>query len=77
LAALPHDSGSSYYFGTPTNKSTPTTSSISFASTSYLPPLDQNLLLSRDAIVNLPVVGVERTRDEGGWGLAADELKYK
>jgi hypothetical protein len=36
----------------------------------HLPPLDQNLLLSRDAIVNLPVVGVERTRDEGGWWLA-------
>ena len=42
----------------------------------HLPPLDQNLFLSRDTIVNLPVVGVERTRDEGGWGLAAGELKY-
>ena len=47
-----------------------------FAQT-HPPPFDQNLLLSRDAIVNLPVVGGERTRDEGGWGLAADELKYK
>jgi hypothetical protein len=43
----------------------------------HLPPLDQNLLLSLNAIVNLPVVGVERTRDEGRWGLAAGELKYK
>jgi len=32
----------------------------------YVHPLDQNLLLARDAIINLPVVGVERRRDGGG-----------
>jgi hypothetical protein len=29
-------------------------------------PLEQNLLLALDAIINQPVVEVERTRDEGG-----------
>jgi hypothetical protein len=29
-------------------------------------PLQQNLILARAVIVNLPVVEVERTRDEGG-----------
>jgi len=32
----------------------------------HLHPLDQNLLLNRDAIINLPVVRVERRRDGGG-----------
>jgi hypothetical protein len=32
----------------------------------YLNPLDQNLLLARDAIINLPVVEVKRRRDGGG-----------
>jgi len=32
----------------------------------HLHPLDQNLLLARDAIINLPVVEVERRRDGGG-----------
>jgi len=31
-----------------------------------LHPLDQNLLLARNAIINVPVVGVERRRDGGG-----------
>ena len=30
------------------------------------PPLEQDLLLARDAIIDRPVVEVERTRDEGG-----------
>jgi len=29
-------------------------------------PLEQDLLLARDVIIDLPVVGVERMRDEGG-----------
>ena len=29
-------------------------------------PLEQDLLLARDAIIDLPIVEVERTRDEGG-----------
>jgi hypothetical protein len=32
----------------------------------HLHPLDQNLLLARDAIINPPVVGVKRRRDGGG-----------
>jgi len=32
----------------------------------HLPPLDQNLLVIRDAIINLPVVEVKRRRDRGG-----------
>jgi hypothetical protein len=32
----------------------------------HLPPLDQNLLLARDAIINPPVVGVKRRRDGEG-----------
>jgi hypothetical protein len=32
----------------------------------HLPPLDQNLILARDAIINLPVVEVKRRRDGGG-----------
>jgi hypothetical protein len=32
----------------------------------HLPPLDQNLLFTRDAIINLPVVEVKRRRDGGG-----------
>jgi len=32
----------------------------------HLHPLDQNLLLACDAIINLPVVGVERRRGGGG-----------
>jgi hypothetical protein len=32
----------------------------------HLNPLDQNLLVVRDAIINLPVVEVKRRRDGGG-----------
>jgi hypothetical protein len=32
----------------------------------HLHPLDQNLLLARDAIINPPVVGVKWRRDGGG-----------
>jgi hypothetical protein len=32
----------------------------------HLHPLDQNLLLARDAIINPPAVGVKRRRDGGG-----------
>jgi hypothetical protein len=32
----------------------------------HLHPLDQNLLLTRDAINNPPVMGVKRRRDGGG-----------
>jgi hypothetical protein len=32
----------------------------------HLPPLDQNLILACDAIINLPVVEVKRRRDGGG-----------
>ena len=32
----------------------------------HLHPLNQNLLLARDAIINPPVVGVKRRRDGGG-----------
>jgi hypothetical protein len=32
-------------------------------------PLDQNLLVAHDEIINQPVVEVERTMDAGGWGL--------
>jgi hypothetical protein len=32
----------------------------------HLHPLDQNLLLARDATINLPVVEVKRRRDGGG-----------
>jgi len=32
----------------------------------HLPPLDQNLLVIREAIINLPVVEVKRRRDGGG-----------
>jgi hypothetical protein len=31
-----------------------------------LHPLDQNLLLAHDAIINPPVVGIKRKRDGGG-----------
>jgi hypothetical protein len=32
----------------------------------HLNPLDQNLLVVHDAIINLPVVEVKRRRDGGG-----------
>jgi hypothetical protein len=32
----------------------------------HLPPLDQNLLVVRDTIINLPFVEVKRRRDGGG-----------
>jgi hypothetical protein len=32
----------------------------------HLHPLDQNLLLARNTIINPPVVGVKRRRDGGG-----------
>jgi hypothetical protein len=32
----------------------------------HLHPLDPNLLLARDAIINPPAVGVKRRRDGGG-----------
>jgi hypothetical protein len=32
----------------------------------HLHPLDQNLLLARNAIINPPFVGVKRRRDGGG-----------
>jgi hypothetical protein len=32
----------------------------------HLPPLNQNLLLVPNAIINLPVVEVKRRRDGGG-----------
>jgi len=35
-------------------------------------PLGQDLLLARDAIIDLPVVEVERTRDEGGKGVSLE-----
>ena len=35
--------------------------------------LKQNLLLARDEVINLPVVEVKRTRDEGGWWLVMNK----
>ena len=35
----------------------------------HMLPLDQNLLVAHDEIINQPVVEVERTMDAGGWGL--------
>jgi hypothetical protein len=43
----------------------------------HLHPLDQNLLLARDAIFNLPVVGVKRRRDGGGYGVSIMPIELK
>jgi hypothetical protein len=43
----------------------------------HLHPLDQNLLLARDEIINPPVVGVKRRRDGGGQGVSITPIELK
>jgi len=58
-AVLPRGPGSSIFFG-------PTVLRHLLCLHLHLHPHNQNLLLARDAIINPPVVGVKRRRDEGG-----------
>jgi len=47
-------------------------SSINLCHNVHHRPLEQNLLLAHGAIIDLPVVEVERTRDEGGLGVSME-----
>jgi len=66
LAALPHNSGSTYLFANNANQQVHGLLLHLLCLNVHHHPLEQDLLLARDAIINLPVVEVKRRRDGGG-----------
>jgi len=68
-AALPHDSSSSYFF-LANNADRQVIDALHLLSLHLHFLLEQNLLITRGAIINWLPLKVDRTMDEGGWGLA-------